>query len=496
MPQVDGAAFRLTPDLRFLFSYGAHEEAFAKLTDALRSGQRLLLITGPFGVGKTLLLRRLEASLAREGIPAAYAAYPQLDFAEMLASIAEVHGTTPPAQAKGGVVLLDDADRCSSDFLQNLQDWIVSARGGPRALRFVLAGSPSLPSRLTADFPTLNAMVGACAQIEPLSDTEADAYIRHRLEVSGQSAIALQADARDIVIHYSRGIPRLINHACARALLLAGPAQPLISQEIAREAIEDYFANASFGEAAVVVLPPVAPAADIKVPEQPPASTAAAVVVPPAEPSPAEAALAAPAAPAESARPEPPPEPAPVAAPVLQTESPVPPADARAEAPVDSAAPESPIEIPPRPAPHGAKPTDTGPTARKPVRPNRLLRSIRAGGAAARPDVPTAPLPKFAGFRQRRAPRHDQSSAGQTAPIGMAPLAGRRAALKRMALVAGLLVVIGAALYAERTPDALSAAMRNGDGLARHLAEAWRATRTHALMLMNELRRIAETLKI
>jgi hypothetical protein len=78
----------------------------------------------------------------------------------------------------------------------------------------------------------------------------------------------------------------------------------------------------------------------------------------------------------------------------------------------------------------------------------------------------------------------------------MAPLAGRRAALTRMALVAGLLVVIGAALYAERTPDAPSAAMRHGDGLARHLAEAWRATRTHAAMLMGEIRRIAETLKI
>jgi hypothetical protein len=180
----------------------------------------------------------------------------------------------------------------------------------------------------------------------------------------------------------------------------------------------------------------------------------------------------------------------------LQAESPVPLADARAEAPVDNAAPESHIEIPPRPAPHGAKPTDAGPTARKPVRPNRLLQSIRAGGAAARLEVPTAPPPKFAGFRQRRAPRHDQSPAGPTGPIGMVPLAGRRAALKRMALVAGLLVVIGAALYAERTPDALSAAMRHGDGLDRHLAEAWQAARTHAAMLMGEIRRIAETLKI
>jgi type II secretory pathway predicted ATPase ExeA len=107
------AAFRLTPDLRFLFAYPAHEQAFAKLRKGIEAGNRLLLLTGCFGVGKTLLLRRLAAELAKAGISSSYAALPHLDLAGLLSGKAD-QGPQWEAADQRHVFRRPDHASCSS----------------------------------------------------------------------------------------------------------------------------------------------------------------------------------------------------------------------------------------------------------------------------------------------------------------------------------------------------------------------------------------------
>jgi type II secretory pathway predicted ATPase ExeA len=491
MPQIDGSAFRLTPDLRFLFAYGSHEDAFLKLRDALRSRARLLLITGNFGVGKTLLLRRLEAALLTEGFPAAYAAYPQLDFAELLSSVAEQHRamarTAEGAEPIQGVVLLDDADRCSNTFLTNLQDWIVSPQGGPGGLQFVLAGAPTLVSRLAVEFPRLHALVGLRAEIAPLSEGEADAYIRHRLDVSGLADIVLQADARNAVIQYSRGIPRLINHACARALLLAGPDQPLISQEIAREAIDDYIANASFGQAPAGT-PWVAPRAAAEPPHAPTPAPEAEQQTPDAaassEDKPAESlkpVAKAPGAEAFVAEPQAPAIDAPQSHDTPSTDT------------VEAQPPEGSLDIPPRPAIAPQTANDKV-SPRKALRPNRLLRSSRTRADALRPDA-TSPLPKFAGFRQRRGTQQQRRVGPRPSSLPPRP-ANRRISALGWSMAAALLAGLAAAFYLLQAPDGMTAVTRHGERLSRTVSDAWVLVRAQLAVLVDWVRRIAETLRV
>ncbi|MDX1542163.1 MAG: AAA family ATPase, partial [Geminicoccaceae bacterium] len=58
-----GRPFQLVPDPRFFFASRAHREALADLVRALSAAEGLMLLVGPVGVGKTMLVDYLLAEL-------------------------------------------------------------------------------------------------------------------------------------------------------------------------------------------------------------------------------------------------------------------------------------------------------------------------------------------------------------------------------------------------------------------------------------------------
>jgi type II secretory pathway predicted ATPase ExeA len=255
--QRDFAAFRLTPDLRFVFSQGAHEAAFAALLDALHRNEGMLLATGDVGVGKTMLARRIERELQRNGASVAYVAYPDLSIGELLQclsveldlgpgsesaapDVAEAVRLLAKAPARRRVILLDDAEKCPAALLSDLQRLIHDAGGAGGTLQAVLFGRADLPARLSHEIPHIAIAAAAHMHLSPLSLDETATYIRHRLGVLGTRQDVFSADAIEAIASYARGVPRLINQACGRALLLAGPnREGAISQAMILEAIED-----------------------------------------------------------------------------------------------------------------------------------------------------------------------------------------------------------------------------------------------------------------
>jgi general secretion pathway protein A len=457
MPQADVAAFRLTPDLRFLFLNDNCETAFAALCAGVQRGDRLLLLTGPFGVGKSLLLRRMEGHLASIGVRAAYVAYPKLDFDELLAwsrgtATAErpvagaARGAETGAAGKGSraprVVLLDDADRCSTELLAALQGRLASMERGS-GVQLVLAGSPQLADRLRHDFPDLQQLVRVHAALEPFDSAQADAYIRHRLNVSGRTGLALATEARNAVFRYSRGIPRMINHACARALLLAGPEESVVSQDLAREAIDDYIANTSFGQAAAI-LPPALPAANAA-----PAPTIRETEDPaPAAPALAESAPEPPVPRAEAHE-----EPAPPSTDDRAAEAPArdmaavptpPPMPATEPEPTLIAEPD--ISIPLPPGPLAAAPRPETPPRPGPRRPTHRLHLVDRRRAAEAQAPRPATLTRFAGFRPRRASADEGLAPFLPPQVVPAPAAAGRAWLRGLAVAIACAAIAAAVL--------------------------------------------------
>jgi type II secretory pathway predicted ATPase ExeA len=498
----DNAAFRLTPDLRFLFAYDGHEDAFAKLHGGIEAGKRLSLVTGSSGVGKTLLLRRLEAALAQAGIASTYTALPDLELASLLGD------DVRQSPASRHVILIDDADRSSRGFLQRLDEHFSSSLSGARVLQFVLAGGIGFGDDLAASFPALHRRIETHAGIEPLNSAQSAEYIRHRLSVSGSTGIQVEHEAMEVISGSAGGIPRLINHICARAVLLAGMSQRQISREIANEAIEDYQANISFGGTSN---------ASLFRPPQP---------VDAAQPSPTSATRPLTAdAPPDRSRIEPAkatdvdPERAPPAVPI---EDPAPPSasteapdvtaaerDAAAEiqptAPpgVDAATdghPDVPaptaadVDIPPRPTREALRRSEGGREGRRSVRPNQLLRSVRYAADDSRHRDAAAAAPKFSGFRERRlTPRTPAVRHAAAQGVGL-PAPPRRSGSMIFWLAILLSTAIAAALILMQQPQLKDLAAERGAVLIASLTDAWNAISGEFAVILERLRALVDRL--
>ena len=74
---------------------------------------------------------------------------------------------------------------------------------------------------MTPENRALSQRITVRYHIEALDENETGEYIRHRLEVAGNSKKIFNKSSISAVFNISRGIPRLINIICDHALLTA-----------------------------------------------------------------------------------------------------------------------------------------------------------------------------------------------------------------------------------------------------------------------------------
>lgn len=90
-----------------------------------------------------------------------------------------------------------------------------------KLLQILLVGQPELFDKLKLpELRQLNQRVSVRYHITPLQSADVKNYIQHRLKTAGSlSRIQFTDNAFEIVYFYSKGVPRLINVICDRALL-------------------------------------------------------------------------------------------------------------------------------------------------------------------------------------------------------------------------------------------------------------------------------------
>jgi general secretion pathway protein A len=228
--------FRLRPDPEFLFSGQSYVQTRASVLSALRGGSRLVLLLGPPGVGKTLLLEDIMGEVAGQfatcrinqphisapelihalllqlGTPSADAdaGQPRL-FKELVAAL-----ESPDARQAVPLLVIDDAQLLGAATLQAVKD--IFAR--VHRMKILLVGrdppqarGDSLTSRL--------ATAGKLRQVNllPFSAEGTKSYIEHRLEVVGGGGKELfTEDAYGMIFQHSGGSARLINVLCDASL--------------------------------------------------------------------------------------------------------------------------------------------------------------------------------------------------------------------------------------------------------------------------------------
>lgn len=234
--------FGITPDTSFAFAGTAHQEALNTLLIALKSGEGFIKITGEVGTGKTLLCRRLLATLG-DGAVSAYLPNPYLEPRTLMLALAEELGVELDKDAdqyhllkglnlalldfarqnRAVVVCLDEAQALPMESIESLRLLSNLETEKRKLLQLVLFGQPELDERLAnPSVRQLRQRISFHYRLGGLKRDEMEHYLAHRLRVAGHRGHRLFAPSAARLIHKAAlGTPRLINILAHKAMLAA-----------------------------------------------------------------------------------------------------------------------------------------------------------------------------------------------------------------------------------------------------------------------------------
>lgn len=253
--------FALTPNVEFYCQLKSHQEALNTLLFCLRSGEGFIKIIGEVGSGKTLLCRKLLACL-EDHFFTAYVPNPDLSPLELRRAFARELGIDSAllhdqhellrvinsrlvelhAAGKQVVLILDEAQAIPLESLEAIRLLTNLETEKSKLLQVVLFGQPELDDYLNqAHFRQLKQRITFSYYLSLLNREELDTYLFHRLAVAGYTYGALfTKKARNMLFNTSRGVPRVINVLCHKALLIAyGRGEKVITHKMLKLAVRD-----------------------------------------------------------------------------------------------------------------------------------------------------------------------------------------------------------------------------------------------------------------
>ncbi|MDD5679203.1 MAG: AAA family ATPase [Kiritimatiellae bacterium] len=243
--------FQNVTDPRFAYLSDQHHEVLARFI-YLITGQKLGgVLTGPYGVGKSMVLELLAQKIRSNGLSRylcvgilpgeslglarqllSFIGQPQ-PISDMTTMIEIVRSIChdPKAAFQHTVLAIDDAhlikDHAIYDFLHMLTNISVLGRDlTPHysAFTLILSGHMGLTANL-APFESLCQRFQLIWNLEPLTENQTSEYIRHRIQKAGGDIRIIEEAALQAIYQASYGLPRMINNLCDVALMLGCAAR-------------------------------------------------------------------------------------------------------------------------------------------------------------------------------------------------------------------------------------------------------------------------------
>jgi general secretion pathway protein A len=233
--------FAITPDPRYLYLSERHADALAHLLYGINEAGGFIQLTGEVGTGKTTLVRALLERMPGH-TDVAVVLNPRISPLELLQSLCqELHVEVPESSASSikalvdllnqrllsahasgrrVVIIVDEAQNLSTETLEQVRLLTNLETASRKLLQIILIGQPELRDVLgRSELRQLAQRITGRFHLAPLSRNGTAMYIKHRLHIAGSTSEVFTLAALHEVHRISKGIPRVINVVCDRALL-------------------------------------------------------------------------------------------------------------------------------------------------------------------------------------------------------------------------------------------------------------------------------------
>ena len=149
----------------------------------------------------------------------------------LVAAVGDFAASLAPLQASA-VIIIDEAQNVPADVLDPLSA-LADRSGGDRRVQVILVGQPTLSAFLhRRELRSVERQGSVRSRLEPLTPDETIGYVVHRLAVAGaERACRVRRSGAGRAARATRGVPRLINLVCDRALTRGHEASASVIDE-------------------------------------------------------------------------------------------------------------------------------------------------------------------------------------------------------------------------------------------------------------------------